>query len=102
MCIRDSLVEGHVAALEHLETQDGYETFNLGQGVGTSVFELIAGVEDATGMTIPFEVTDRRAGDIAECVADPTKANEVLGWETTRSTADACLHSWQSQDVTKA
>ena len=91
------LVEGHVAALEHLETQDGYETFNLGQGVGTSVFELIAGVEDATGMTIPFEVTDRRAGDIAECVADPTKANEVLGWETTRSTADACLHSWQSQ-----
>lgn len=91
------LVEGHVAALEHLDAQDGYETFNLGQGVGTSVLELIAGVEDATGMTIPFEVTDRRAGDIAECVADPTQANEVLGWEANRSTAQACADSWKSQ-----
>ena len=91
------LVEGHVAALEHLDAQDGYETYNLGQGVGTSVLELIAGVEEATGITIPYEIADRRAGDIAECVADPTKANEVLGWETKRTTAEACLHSWNSQ-----
>ena len=91
------LVEGHVAALEYLDQQDGYAAYNLGQGVGTSVLELIAGVEEATGLTIPYEITDRRAGDIAECTADPTKANEVLGWSTKRTTAQACQDSWASQ-----
>ena len=93
------LVEGHVSALEYLEKQDGYQTYNLGQGVGTSVLELIAGVEEATGLTIAYEITDRRAGDIAECVADPTRANEILGWSAKRSTAQACQDSWKSQDV---
>ena len=91
------LVEGHVAALEHLDSQSGYEVYNLGQGKGVSVFELIRAVEEATGLTIPFEVTDRRAGDIAECVADPTKANDVLGWKTTRNIAQACQDAWKSQ-----
>ena len=91
------LVEGHVAALEHMVDQDGYEVFNLGQGRGSSVLELIAGVEKATGLTIGYEVTDRRAGDIAECVADPTRANEVLGWQTVRTIDQACVDSWNSQ-----
>lgn len=91
------LVEGHVAALEHMGEQDGYEVFNLGQGRGSSVLELIAGVEKATGLTIPYEVTDRRTGDIAECVADPTRANEVLGWQTVRTIDQACVDSWNSQ-----
>jgi UDP-glucose 4-epimerase len=91
------LVEGHVAALEHMVDQDGYEVFNLGQGRGSSVLELIAGVEKATGLTIAYEVTDRRAGDIAECVADPTRANEVLGWQTVRTIDQACVDSWNSQ-----
>ena len=93
------LVEGHVSALEYLDEQDGYQHYNLGQGVGTSVLELIAGVEEATGLTIPYEITDRRTGDIAECVADPTRANEILGWSTKRSTAQACHDSWNSQDA---
>ncbi len=93
------LVEGHVSALEYLDDQDGYDVYNLGQGRGTSVLELIAAVEEATGLTIPYEVTDRRAGDIAECTADPTKANEVLGWKTTRTTADACRDAWNSQQL---
>ena len=91
------LVEGHVSALEHLDSQAGYEVYNLGQGKGVSVFELIKAVEEATGLTIPFEVTGRRAGDIAECVADPTKANDVLGWKTTRDISQACQDSWKSQ-----
>ena len=93
------LVEGHVSALEFLDEQNGYEVYNLGQGVGTSVLELIAGVEEATGLTIPYEITDRRTGDIAECVADPTRANEILGWSTKRSTSQACADAWNSQDV---
>ena len=93
------LVEGHVAALEYLDQQDGYDVYNLGQGRGTSVLELIAAVEEVTGFEIPSEVTGRREGDIAECTADPTKANEVLGWKTTRTTADACRDAWKSQDA---
>jgi UDP-glucose 4-epimerase len=91
------LVEGHVAALEHLEQQNGYEVYNLGQGSGISVLELIRAVEGATGLEIPYEITSRRAGDIAECVADPTKANTVLGWETTRTIAEASRDAWNSQ-----
>ncbi len=91
------LVEGHVSAVEHLEAQTGYEVFNLGQGRGVSVIELIRAVEQATGKSIPYEVTTRRTGDIAECVADPTKANEVLGWRTTRSIEQASIDAWNSQ-----
>ena len=93
------LVEGHVAALEHLEDRAGYHVFNLGQGRGVSVLELIAAVEAATGIDIPYEVTGRRAGDIAECVADPTRANSELGWRTVRSIEQACLDAWRSQQV---
>jgi len=91
------LVEGHVAAVEYLAEQDGYEVFNLGQGSGVSVIELIRAVEEATGKTIPYEVASRRAGDIAECVADPTKANTILGWSTTRTIAEASRDAWNSQ-----
>jgi UDP-glucose 4-epimerase len=93
------LVEGHVAAVEHLARQDGYEVFNLGQGSGVSVIELIRAVEEATGKAIPYEVTGRRAGDIAECVADPTKANTILGWSTTRTIAQASRDAWNSQST---
>ena len=91
------LVEGHVAAVEYLDQQHGYDVYNLGQGKGVSVLELIAAVEAATGKEIPFEVTDRRAGDIAECTADPTKANTVLGWKTSRTIAQASEDAWKSQ-----
>ena len=93
------LVEGHVAAVEHLDQQDGYDVYNLGQGKGVSVLELIAAVEAATGKEIPYEVTDRRAGDIAECTADPTKANTVLGWKTSRTIAQASQDAWNSQNA---
>ncbi len=91
------LVEGHVAALEQMTDGSGYQVFNLGQGRGTSVLELIAAVEEATGFAINYEIVGRRAGDIAECVADPRLANEQLGWKTRRTTADACRDSWNSQ-----
>ena len=91
------LVEGHVAALEHMDSQQGYDVFNLGQGKGVSVLELIRGVEEATGLSIPYEVADRRTGDIAECVADPSRANNELGWSTKRGIDQACHDAWNSQ-----
>ena len=93
------LVEGHVAALDYLDQQNGYQTYNLGQGKGVSVIELIEAVEAATDLSIPYEVTDRRAGDIADCVADPTRANEILGWKTTRDISQACTDAWNSQQI---
>ncbi len=94
------LAEGHVAALDHLADAAGCHVFNLGQGRGVSVLELIAAVEKATGLEIPYEVTDRRAGDIAECVADPSRANVELGWKTRRTIDQACLDAWRSQGAT--
>ena len=93
------LVEGHVAALDHLEGGPGYDVFNLGQGRGVSVLELIAAVEEATGLEIPYEVAGRRTGDIAECVADPGRANAELGWATRRTIDQACLDAWRSQQA---
>lgn len=66
------LAEGHVSALEKI-TQ-GVHIYNLGTGRGTSVFELVRAFEEANGLKIPYEITERRPGDVAECYADVSKA----------------------------
>lgn len=92
------LAEGHVAALEHAKA--GVTAYNLGSGTGSSVLELVAAFETASGRAVPYEIAPPRAGDVAEMVADPTKANTELNWRTTRSLAEACRDSWawQSQN----
>lgn len=92
------LAEGHVAALTQL--QPGVEAFNLGSGTGHSVIDVITAYSAASGREVPYEIVAPRAGDLASVVADPAKANERLGWRTTRSLADACRDSWtwQSQN----
>lgn len=87
------LAEGHVAALEHL-TQ-GVHIYNLGTGKGTSVLELVKAFEDANGISIPFEIVDRRPGDIAECYADVSKAKRELGWEAKRDIVTMCRDAWR-------
>lgn len=87
------LAEGHVAALEHL-TQ-GVHIYNLGTGKGTSVLELVKAFEDANGFSIPYEIVDRRPGDIAECYADVTKAKRELGWEAKRDIVTMCRDAWR-------
>lgn len=89
------LADGHVAALLHL--QPGVEAFNLGSGVGHSVLQVVQTYSDASKREIPYEIVAPRAGDLAAVVADPAKANERLGWHTTRSLADACRDSWTWQ-----
>lgn len=87
------LAEGHVAALEHL-TQ-GVHIYNLGTGKGTSVLELVKAFEDANGISIPYEIVDRRPGDIAECYADGSKAKRELGWEAKRDIVTMCRDAWR-------
>jgi len=87
------LAEGHVAALNKLTP--GVHIYNLGTGQGTSVLQLVRAFEKANGIKVPYEITDRRPGDIAECYADAGKANNELGWTAKRSILDMCRDAWR-------
>lgn len=92
------LAEGHVAALEHAPA--GVTAYNLGSGNGSSVLEVVSAFEKVSGVEIATEIAPPRAGDVAEVVADPQKANTELHWKVTRTLEDACRDSWawQSQN----
>ena len=95
------LAEAHGIALEHLfEQQTPYSlTLNIGTGRGLSVLEVLQGFEAATGLTIPYEVVERRAGDVPRLEACPRKAQEVLGWSARRSLEDMCRDGWAWQQA---
>ena len=81
------LARGHVAAIDKMGP--GVLIYNLGSGKGTSVFEMIAAFEKASGKKLPYKVVGRRAGDLAEIYADPSKAKKELGWKTELTVEDA-------------
>lgn len=87
------LAEGHVAALNGLEK--GIHIYNLGTGKGTSVFQLLTAFEKTNGITIPYEIIDRRPGDIAYCYADAGKAKRELRWTSKRDITDMCKDAWR-------
>ncbi|MFF2588521.1 UDP-glucose 4-epimerase GalE [Peribacillus butanolivorans] len=87
------LAEGHVAALNNLT--EGVHIYNLGTGQGTSVLELIKAFEEANGIEVPYEIVDRRPGDIASCFADTSKARQELGWIVKRDITEMCRDAWR-------
>lgn len=89
------LASGHLAAVKKLRTMIGVEAYNLGTGKGYSVLELLRAFEKASGVKIPYVVVPRRAGDIAECYADPSKAILELGWQARRDVDKMCEDSWR-------
>ncbi|WP_203339209.1 UDP-glucose 4-epimerase GalE [Planococcus beijingensis] len=91
------LVKGHIKALEYLEKYEGVETFNLGTGTGYSVLEIVNSFNDVTGKQIPYQITDRRPGDIGVCYANPEKAKKLLGWQAEKSLKEMCRDSWNWQ-----
>jgi UDP-glucose 4-epimerase len=91
------LAKGHVCAIKYAENHDGTEIFNLGTGVGYSVLDMVKAFEKANGIKIPYVIAPRRAGDVAECYADPAKAKEVLGWVAEKSLEDMCRDTWRWQ-----
>lgn len=93
------LVKGHLAALNYLQENKGSHIWNLGTGQGYSVLQIINAFEAATGVSIPYEVVERRAGDIAECWSNPQKALEDLGWKTEYSLEEMMQHSWHWQST---
>ena len=92
------LAEGHVAALRALEAQDRLITVNLGTGRGYSVMEVIAAAGRAAGRPLPYRVSQRRPGDVAELVADPSLALKELGWKAGRGLDEMCADSWRWQE----
>lgn len=91
------LAVGHVKALDKLKTKPGIVTYNLGTGKGVSVLEMIKAVSKACGKELPYSIAPRRAGDIAVCYADASKANKELGWTAERDLDDMCRDSWNWQ-----
>ena len=104
-CIRDyiyvvDLAKAHVIAMDRIlkgKQKDTVEVFNIGTGRGVSVLELIHEFEASTGVKLNYQITGRRAGDIEQVWADPTYANEELGWRAETSLADTLRSAWNWQ-----
>ena len=102
-CVRDyihvvDLADGHVKALEKLgKEQGGVWTYNLGTGVGYSVLDVIQAFEEANGLKINYVFKERRAGDVPQCYADPSRAERELGWRAKYGIREMCEDSWRWQ-----
>ena len=88
------LAKGHLKAIEYSVKHSGVEIFNLGTGNGYSVLELVNAFETVNNVEGPYVITERRPGDIAECYADASKAEKVLGWKAERKLEDMCKDAW--------
>jgi len=91
------LAKGHVAAVKYVLENTGCEVFNLGTGTGYSVLDMVKAFNEANGLDLPYQIVDRRPGDIATCYADPAKSASVLGWKAEKSLQDMCRDSWKWQ-----
>lgn len=91
------LANGHLKALDYSLNNKGSEAVNLGTGEGYSVLDVVHAFEKANDIDIPYEIVERRPGDIAIGYADPTKAKDLLGWEAEHSLEDMCRTSWNWQ-----
>lgn len=94
----EDLAAGHLAALDKLgKTEAPVSTWNLGTGVGTSVLEVVHAFGRAVGRELPYEIVERRPGDLPAAYADPSLAHEELGWRAKRDIDDMCADSWRWQ-----
>jgi len=93
------LAEGHLKALEKLQSDPGLVTYNLGTGKGYSVLEMVAAFEKASGKQIPYHISGRRPGDIPTCYADPSLAETELDWTARRGIGEMCADAWRWQSM---
>ena len=91
------LALGHVKAIEKLQENPGLKIYNLGTGHGYSVLDIVKNFEAASGVHIPYEIKPRRAGDIATCYCDASKAYKEMGWKAERDLKKMCADSWNWQ-----
>ncbi len=93
------LAIGHIKALEKISNKVGVVTYNLGTGTGYSVLDMVKAFSKACGHDVAYKIAPRRAGDIAQCYADPKKAREELGFVATKNLEDMCNDSWRWQST---
>lgn len=93
------LALGHLRALERIGDLAGVTTLNLGTGRGYSVLEMVRAFEAASGRAVPYDIVERRPGDIAACWADPSRATQVLGWRAERDLRAMCEDAWRWQSL---
>jgi UDP-glucose 4-epimerase len=91
------LAKGHIRALQKLVQKPGLVVWNLGTGQGYSVIEMAEAFAKACGRSVPYEIVERRAGDIAACYADPAKALNELGWKAEKGLQEMCEDTWRWQ-----
>lgn len=91
------LSDGHAAAMDFLDRNPGWHAINLGTGQGYSVLDMVRAFESASGRTVPYRVSARRAGDVAQCYAHPQKAIALLQWKAKRSLEEMCASTWRFQ-----
>ena len=91
----EDLVEGHISAIDFIKTSSGSTAFNLGTGNSITVLELIKKFENVNNIKIPISFEKRREGDVAECYADPAKAQKILNWKAKRTLEEMCKSSWK-------
>ena len=91
------LAKGHVAAVNYAAKNTGCEVFNLGTGTGYSVLDMVKAFVQANGVDVPYQIAQRRPGDLAVCYADPAKSAEGLGWKAEKTLVDMCRDSWNWQ-----
>jgi len=91
------LAKGHVAAVAFAAAHSGCEVFNLGTGKGYSVLDMVHAFQDANGVQVPYQIVERRPGDIATCYASPDKSREILGWQAEKDLQDMCRDAWAWQ-----
>jgi UDP-glucose 4-epimerase len=96
------LARAHVAALDYIVEHGGWRAWNLGTGAGTTVLELVDAFQRAANVEIPRRIVARRPGDVAETWADPTRANQELGWKATLTIDDMCADSWRWQQFARS
>lgn len=91
------LAKGHLSAVDYTMSHNGVEAVNLGTGEGYSVLDVVHAFQEASNAEIPYEIVERRPGDIAVGYADPTKAKDLLNWQAEFSLQDMCEDSWNWQ-----
>ena len=92
------LARGHLAALKYVEGNTGSQAVNLGTGNGVSVLEIVTAFEKASGRAVPYQIVDRRPGDIASSYADPSLAEKLLHWHAEKNIDDMCRDGWHFQE----
>lgn len=89
------VAQGHLSALGYLAKKTGWCAFNLGTGRGHSVLEILREFEQVSGKKVPYEIVERRPGDVAVCFAESVKANQLLHWSADRNLQDICTTAWK-------